>query len=260
MKRALILSGGGVFGAWQVGAWSVLREHMRFDVVIGASIGSLNGWAIAGGATPEQLTELWLEAADHGALRLRLPLRPLDGIVEFKKLEGFIRQLHAAFQPNLEYYAVMTELVKLRPKLVEGSHVQWRHLAASCALLGVLPQQRIDHVLYSDGGLLGALPLWAAVPCHATEVVALNVMPKMPWAVRSLVRSMRAVRGRKQRLDRESTVVLEPPLPLGSWRDGLRFERPYVSRWIAQGKEDASAAIRAGVLAKNISIPHCFGP
>jgi len=260
MKRALILSGGGVFGAWQVGAWSVLREHITFDVVIGVSIGSLNGWAIAGGATPEQLAEMWMEAADHGALRLRLPLRPLDGIVEFKKLEGFIRELHSTFHPQMEYYAVMTELVKLRPRMVEGRDVGWRHLAASCALLGVLPQQRIDRVLYSDGGLLGGLPLWAAVPCHATEVVALNVMPKMPWVVRSFVKSMKAVRGSKHRPERERTVVLAPRTPLGSWRDGLRFERPYVSHWIAQGKEDARAALEAGALSKNISIAQCFGP
>jgi NTE family protein len=261
VKRALILSGGGAFGAWQVGAWSVLREHMHFDVVIGASIGSLNGWAIAGGATPEQLTEMWHEVGENGAVRFRLPLRPLDGIVEFKPLEGFIRKLHEAFRPNMEYYAVMTELVRLRPRLIEGSTVEWQHLAASCALLGVLPQRRIDRVLYSDGGLLGALPLWAAVPCQATEVVGLNVMPKVPWAVRRVLQSVQAVRAPSERLERERTVVLSPGESLGSWwRDGLRLERPYVTRLIAQGRDDAAAAIAAGALTKNISTPHCFGP
>jgi predicted acylesterase/phospholipase RssA len=264
VKRALILSGGGVFGAWQVGAWSVLREHMSFDVIIGASIGSLNGWAIAGGATPEQLTEMWLDAADRGALRFRFPLRPLDGIVEFSRVESFIRRLYDAFQPRQEYYAVMTDLKRLRPRLIEGSQVQWRHLAASCALLGVLPQQRIDRVLYSDGGLLGALPLWAAIPCHATEVIGLNVMPRMPWVVRTVLQSVRSVRARHSKPDRERTLVLAPPSPLGSWRDGLRFEATYVAGLIARGRADAAAALGAGTLerepAKNISLPHCFGP
>jgi predicted acylesterase/phospholipase RssA len=158
----------------------------------------------------------------------------------------------------------MTDLKRLRPLLIEGSQVQWRHLAASCALLGVLPQQRIDRVLYSDGGLLGALPLWAALPCHATDVVGLNVMPRMPWVVRAALQSVRSVRGRQDDPDRHSTLVLAPPSPLGTWRDGLRFERPYVAGLIAQGRTDASAALAAGMLdrepTKNISLPQCFGP
>jgi predicted acylesterase/phospholipase RssA len=43
MKRALVLSGGGMFGAWQAGAWSVLARHFQPDLVVGASAGSLNG-------------------------------------------------------------------------------------------------------------------------------------------------------------------------------------------------------------------------
>src|SRR5258708_28783984 len=47
VRRALVLSGGGMFGAWQVGAWSVLHRHARFHLIVVASIGSLNVWIIA---------------------------------------------------------------------------------------------------------------------------------------------------------------------------------------------------------------------
>jgi len=47
MKTALVLSGGGMFGAWQAGAWSALAPAFQPDVVVGASAGSLNGYAIA---------------------------------------------------------------------------------------------------------------------------------------------------------------------------------------------------------------------
>ena len=57
MKRAIVFSGGGMFGAWQAGVWRGLVSERRWDpdLVVGASVGSLNGYAISGGATPEEL-------------------------------------------------------------------------------------------------------------------------------------------------------------------------------------------------------------
>lgn len=254
MKRALVLSGGGLFGAWQVGAWSVLREHMQFDVVIGASIGSLNGWAIAGNAAPQELEEKWLEAAGKGRLRFRVPRRPLDGVMEFSQIEGFIRDVHASFSPQTEYHAVLTDLFRLKPTMVDAAAVTWQHLAASCALLGLLPQQRIDQVLYTDGGFLGALPLWAAARCEATHVVGLNVMPRMPWPVRAVLKPLRAMKGKPVRPDGEKTVVLSPVRSLGGWQEAFLWHRAHVKDWIAMGKADA----RAMVQEKNISSVECF--
>ena len=57
LMLALVLSGGGLFGAWQAGAWSVLVDHIRPDLIVGASVGSLNGYVIASGGTPEELAE-----------------------------------------------------------------------------------------------------------------------------------------------------------------------------------------------------------
>jgi NTE family protein len=59
--QALVLSGGGLFGAWQAGAWSVLVNRVAPDLIVGASVGSLNGYVIASGGTPEELRSMWLE-------------------------------------------------------------------------------------------------------------------------------------------------------------------------------------------------------
>ncbi|MBL8176707.1 MAG: patatin-like phospholipase family protein [Bryobacterales bacterium] len=244
MKRALVLSGGGLFGAWQVGAWSRLREDIRFDTIIGASIGSLNGWAIAGGAAPEQLSGKWKDAAAAGHLRFRFPRRPLDGIVDSSQIEGFIRDVHSSFTPCQEYYAVLTDLLRLRPQMIAGDIVGWRHLAASCALLGLLPQQRIDRVLYTDGGFLGALPLWAAARCDASLTVGLNVMPRMPWPVRAALKPLRAIRGRPSKPARDRILVLAPSRSLGTWREAFLWQRARVAEWICRGYDDAHAALR----------------
>ena len=42
--RAIVLSGGGAKGAYQVGVWKALRKlGIKYDIVTGTSIGSVNG-------------------------------------------------------------------------------------------------------------------------------------------------------------------------------------------------------------------------
>ena len=42
--KALVLSGGGSKGAYQIGAWKALKKlHIKFDIVTGTSVGALNG-------------------------------------------------------------------------------------------------------------------------------------------------------------------------------------------------------------------------
>lgn len=249
-KRALVLSGGGFFGAWQVGAWSVLRDYFQFDVVIGASVGSLNGWAIAGGATPEELAARWIEAGERGKTRFRMPRRMLDGLTDFSQMEGLIRGIHHDYQPKVEYHAVVTELALLKPKLIAAPDCTWRHLAASCALFGVLPQQRIDNVTYTDGGLLEALPLWAARDCGATNILGLNVMPKMPLAVRALLTPLRAVRSCGDVAAGPQMLVLSPREPLGAWKQAIVWQLARIPEWIEEGRRDARAAV-AGAEARS---------
>lgn len=241
-RTALVLSGGGLFGAWQVGAWSALENHLRPDVVIGCSIGSLNGWAIAGGASAEELAGWWRKAAVEGRLRWRLPRTPLEGFLDARQIDGWIAELHAAFQPRLEYYCVMTELARLKPKLVEGRHTTWKHLAASCALFGILPQRTVNGRVYTDGGVLSALPMWAAREVHASFSIGLNVMPKVPWPVRATLRPLRAWRGLGGVPESEALIVA-PSQPLGDWKYSIQFDRDRIERWMKLGREDMLRAL-----------------
>ena len=44
MKRAIVLSGGGARGAYQIGVWKALRKlNIKYDIVTGTSVGALNG-------------------------------------------------------------------------------------------------------------------------------------------------------------------------------------------------------------------------
>src|SRR5438045_859004 len=70
VATALVLSAGGMFAAWEVGVWKALRERIHFDIVVGASAGSWNGWAIAGGATPDDLEREWMNPRTADLLRV----------------------------------------------------------------------------------------------------------------------------------------------------------------------------------------------
>lgn len=220
MKRALVLSGGGLFGAWQAGAWRALTERFRPDLVVGASVGSLNGYAIAGGASADDLAGMWL---NHDACRLR-------------ELPRNVRELMSHFSPQIEFAVVLTDVTRLKPKVFQGE-ITWKHLAASCAIPGVMPQYRIGGRWYSDGGLLNPLPVWAAVELGATEIVALNALPQIPsaWLSRA-AKLFRRVAGHHPPLpEGVALTVIETGGPLGSIDDALRWKRDNVERWMDMG-------------------------
>ena len=59
MKQALVLSGGGARGAYQIGVWKALEElNIKCRIVTGTPIGSNNGALYPQGSLKEA-EELW---------------------------------------------------------------------------------------------------------------------------------------------------------------------------------------------------------
>ncbi len=252
-RTALVLSAGGMFGAYQAGAWSVLAPLLDPDIVVGASIGAVNGWAIAGGCTADELIAYWL---DHRAVhprRWRVPRSPLDGVIECGPLYEHLRGWHTLFRPRAEVGIVLTDLLRLRPRLFRGSDITWKHLAASCAVLGVFRQPRLDGRIYSDGGLLGALPLWAAAEMGATRVVAVHALPfGMPSRLmRFLVRGLRTAARHSPgaTLPGIDVTLIAPECHLGNSREVLFASRDRIEQWVERGVRDARRVVGSGVLA-----------
>ena len=227
--RALVLSGGGLFGAWQAGAWAALADHFQPDLIVGASVGSLNGYAIACGADPGQIQELWLTEQYGKLSQLSLNIRELTKL-----------------RPRVDFAVVVTDLLRLKPRIILGPDVTWRHLAASCAIPFLMPQMRIDGRLYSDGGLLNPLPVWAAVELGATEIVALHALPEIPSLIlRPFILAFRAMFGVHPALPQGVSLrMILPSQRLGSLRDALQWKRENIERWLAQGRLDSSEETR----------------
>ncbi|MBV8817960.1 MAG: patatin-like phospholipase family protein [Acidobacteriaceae bacterium] len=155
-----------------------------------------------------------------------------------------MKQIHVEYEPQLEIGVVATDLLRLRPVVFTGAEVTWQHLAASTAIPGIFSQHRISNRVYSDGGLLDAVPIWAAAEMGAQYILAVNVLPELPnAAIRQAAKLLRKVMRFRPSLP-ESVVVHRITAPcLGSVRDALYWKRDNVVRWVEAGEKDAAEQV-----------------
>jgi NTE family protein len=234
----LVLSAGAFFAAWEAGVWKALERRFRPDIAVGASAGAWNAWAIAGGATAEDLCGIWRdprigEIMRFGAHRTGL-LRP-------DALHAAARRLFEGFQPQCPFACTLVELPSLRLRLFRSPEITWRHLAATCSIPFGFPPVEIEGRRYVDGGLRGALPVWAAEEMGASRAIAVNCLTSRAlYALRVLLWQRRASAHLQ-------VVRLEPSVDLGPLRDAVVWSAANIDRWIAQGERDGSALAERGL-------------
>jgi NTE family protein len=225
MPTALVLSAGGMFAAWEIGIWKAIQPHFRPDLIVGASAGALNGWSIAGGATPAELEREWLDPSTAHLMRHRA-------------LHKKTQHLFERYRPRVPFGLTLVDLLQFRPRLFRDDAITWKHLAATCSIPLVFPAVSIGGRRYVDGGLLGALPLWAAQEMGATRAIALNCLN-----TRSFRLLHRGMRWRIPRATSLEVVRVEPSVPLGSMLDTAVWSAARVERWIALGEQDGARAL-----------------
>lgn len=239
-RRALVLSAGGYFGAYQAGVWKALEHRMKIDLVVGASVGALNGWSIASGCSGDELAERWLHPSTAGDLTLVDKPGWRTGYFQqeplLQRAEKLVREDH----PKLPYGLVTVELPWLEARLVQTEAVTARHLLATCSIPIVMPFVTINGRRFTDGGLIHKLPLWAAVKMGATEILAVDALPLVaPWWARAGGGVLRALRKAPAVPENIGVTVLSPSQPLGDMHDAVIWKRENVERWINLGKQDA---------------------
>lgn len=232
-QTGLVLSGGGMFGAYQAGVWDVLENEFKPDVVVGASVGSLNGWLIAGGIPAREISAGWSALQEIGLLTRA-------------KAEQWIRATHERTKPRIAFGLVTTELPSCKPRLFRAPQIDWQHLASSCALPLYLRQYKLEGRWQADGGLQDPLPAWGAVEMGATRLVTINLLPYRPWFVRlpswTLARISRHETALASNID---VVAIEPSRRLGTILDSCRWTDSSARRMLELGREDALRAVPA---------------
>ena len=200
---AFVLGGGGLLGAAEVGMLQALTEAgIRPDLVLGSSVGALNGAAIAAdpsNATVQRLSDLWGAPgmADVFASSLLGQVRTLARSRTHLHSNDRLRTLIEEQSPGqlIEDLAVPFQCVAVS---IESARARWFDsgpvsdaVLASCAVPGLLPPVEIDGEHYLDGGLVDSLPLGRAIALGAVTIYVLHVgrierplsVPKWPWEV-----------------------------------------------------------------------------
>lgn len=226
----LVLGGGGQFGAWQAGFWLAAEGRLPVEAVVGASIGSVNGWAIASGVPAEELAQRWRHPGPEAYLQWRWPTRWLGGLLDSAPFDAFLQEMCSSHQPRVRYGCAILQLRWLRRRLVQYPEAGWKHLAASCALFGLLPTITLDGDRYIDGGTLEACPMWAAAEMGARRVLAVDIWNPGEW--------QEGVHGGMP------TLVVRPRQPLGGWRDMLHYDPANAPAWIEMGRQAGEEALR----------------
>jgi NTE family protein len=184
---AFVLGGGGVLGAHEVGMLRALVEAgISPDLVLGTSVGAVNGALIAAGPSADaisHLARLWTSIGDDSVfggsmisrvgmlVRSRTHLHsnePLRRLLEEHLPVSRIEDLEVPFQ----CVAASVEQAGAH-WFTEGPIVE--AVLASSAVPGLLPPVRIDGEHFLDGGLVHSIPVGRAVALGARTVYVLQV-------------------------------------------------------------------------------------
>jgi len=232
-----------MFGAYQAGVWEQLSISIQPDIVVGASVGALNGYLIAGGHTGQDLIERWRSAGDLADVRWRIPRRLHEGILDNTRLEWLIQELCGSCTPRLDFGVVLTEFRTMRPRLFRWPDLHWTHMAGSCSVPLFLRHYQIAGAWYSDGGLVDPTPVWAALEMGATRIISVNLLKHRPWYLDVVVGAIRAFGNyAPPGCAQISFTEISPSVPLGTAADAMRWSKSNTDRWIDLGRRDAEAA------------------
>lgn len=185
--RALVLSGGGVLGALQAGILRALfRTPYRPDLIVGTSVGALNGAFVsfrpdAEGA--DELVNIWSSLRDKSLFMFN-PLRIAYQMFTQKLClfnSDLLKELVEQYAPADDFDATTTPLYITTTNLSKGYKQVFhegpisRALLASTALPGFFCPVEIDGDQYVDGGVLANLDLDTAIDLGATEILAIDL-------------------------------------------------------------------------------------
>lgn len=203
MKRALVLSGGGSLGAFEVGAveYLVLQEKLDFQIYLGTSVGALNVSILGQAANypdlcamTDKLKSLWLAIKDYHAIYQKtglgfLPLLTQNYLYRPTGLESLLAQnidLNRLAQNNGRVVKVVTvaletgELLYADSRRPDLSADFRRYVLASASMPVYFPPVAINGKHWYDGGLRDVTPLGTIFDERPDEIVVVTTYPLTP--------------------------------------------------------------------------------
>ncbi len=181
---ALVFSGGGARGAYQIGVYEALHKHgYEPDIVTGTSVGAILATLVTAGCTPREMKRLWREACQPGFLSYRRDVHQLHTWNHLRTN----RDLEELLREKVDWDAVRNAPTELRFTAVDINTAERvtftnqtatpRTVLASTSIPLLFEPQNINGRHLWDGGLMTSTPLQPAIDEGATRVVAILSEP-----------------------------------------------------------------------------------
>ena len=261
---------------------AVAEAGVHPDLVVGTSVGALNGAWVAAGAPLEDLGEVWRSLRRSSVF----PTHPLRGLLGFSgrsdhlvSNSGLRRLLrdHLRFDrledAPIPLHVVVTDVLTGAGRALSSGPAE-DAILASTAIPGVLPPVSLDDRAYMDGGVVNNSPISHAIEMGADTVwvfatgysCALKEPPRSALGMALHATTLIVQRRLLLDVERYAPVVdlrVIPPLcPVGvsptdfSQADDL-INRSYAltADWLAQGPVDLATMITQVVHAHDATPP-----
>lgn len=194
--KALVLSGGGSKGSYQIGVWKALKKlHIKFDIVTGTSVGALNG-ALITQKSYFRAIKLWKKINlkllfGENAINSTNNFKVITmygkqfiekGGMEVSRLENLIEKeikYKKLMKSKINYGLVTFNLTTKKPIQITKRDIPKNligdYLMASAACYPAFKQKEIQGEKYIDGGFFDNLPINLAIEMGADEIIAVDL-------------------------------------------------------------------------------------
>ena len=195
MKTAIVLSGGGAKGSYQLGVWKALRElHIKYDIVTGTSIGALNGVLMCENSY-FKAKRLW-KRINLEYLFNELPKsnREIDilklfggnflknGGMDIKKIETILEESvnkRKFYNSKINFGLITYNFTTKKPLILSKDKIPSNklidYLMASATCFPAFKMKEIDGNKYIDGGYYDNLPIELAIKLGAEFLIIIDL-------------------------------------------------------------------------------------
>lgn len=194
MKTAIVLSGGGAKGAYQIGVWKALKKlNVKYDIVTGTSVGALNGVMMVQEDYKIAL-DFWKKISYEkifGKNFYKINSNIYSNYInEFVKnggsdpinLEKTLDQVFDAkkfYSSPIDYGIVVYNFSKLKPELMIKKDLKEEtikdYIIASAACYPAFKMKKIKNEKYIDGGYFDNMPINLAIDLGADKIIAVDL-------------------------------------------------------------------------------------
>lgn len=192
--KALVLGGGGAKGSYEVGIFKALRKlHMKFDIVTGVSIGSING-AFYVANEYKKCLKMWQKITTSDLFDvaigskmskedIKLLVKQMSsGGISFSNAYNFLKKNineEKVRKSKIDYGLVTVSLTNKKPRFLTKEQIPYGklvdYICASSICYPFVQAQDINDESFIDGGFYDGIPINLAIDMGATEILAVDL-------------------------------------------------------------------------------------